>query len=613
MVEGMLKHVWAWHPAENHLMNSPANLHRCWLRAVVATLLSLSGAAAAAAPDEAGDNRVRMVRIGDVAFELVRIPAGRFLMGSSDGHGDEKPVHEVVLDYDFRIGATEVTVRQFKTFVEVTGYETIAERQGGAWHAPSRGETRWTRGCDWRHPGFAQTDDHPVVCISYLDATEFCRWLSDASGLPIRLPTEAEWEYAGGAGAVGDSDSEIEPRAWFDATSEQHPHPVAHKAPNASGLYDMQGNVSEWCEDIYRWHYWGAPCDGSADLRPAVPAPAATRRTLRGGSWCTPKASCRCSYRCPAHQALRGSDTGFRIVCSRQHYGLEASREIPATRQPHRPPLGSTIPRALALTAGGLEFDFVRIDPGTFTMGSPHRYVDSYNWTYEMPTHTVSIERPYYLGVTEVTVEQFGLFVQETGYVTDAEKQGWAFVAGTQPWHYEVLADWRFPGFIQDEREPVTHLGWYDAVAFCQWLSKETGRNLRLPSEAEWEYASRAGTTGEYAGRLDQMGWYLWNSQTRTHPVAQKKPNAWGLHDMHGNVWEWVQDMWHTDCDGAPTDGSAWLDTSEIDPHGVTRGGSFGNPQWLCRSYIRMRTPLGSMVHYNNGFRLVCDVSQGRN
>jgi formylglycine-generating enzyme required for sulfatase activity len=582
------------------------------LRLIAAALLLASPLYAAPRtwPAGAPKGEPMSFTVSNVSFEFMPIPAGWFLMGSSSGHGDERPVHKVVIEYDFHIGTTEVTVRQFRAFVEATGYRTVAERQGGAWHARARAETRWMRTCDWRHPGFEQTDDHPVVCVSYLDATEFCQWLSAGSGLPIRLPTEAEWEYACRAGAAGDSAGAIEPRAWFDATSGQQAHPVGHKAPNAWGLYDMQGNASEWCEDIYRWHYGGAPCDGSADLRPAVPAPVATRRTLRGGSWCTPKTSCRYSYRCPTHQALRGSDTGFRIVCGRQRGGLDGSTKTPATGEAYQPLVGSTVPPALVLTIEGLTFDFARIDPGVFTMGSPHRYVDSYNWTYEMPAHAVRVERPYYIGVTEVTVEQFGLFVRETGYVTDAEKQGWAFSAGDRPWHYEVLADWRFPGFMQGEREPVTHLGWYDAVAFCQWLSEKTGRDIRLPSEAEWEYACRAGAAGEYAGRLDRIGWYLWNSETRTHPVAQKQPNAWGLYDMHGNVWEWVQDMWHTDCNDAPTDGSAWLDAGAIDPHGVTRGGSFGNPAWLCRSYIRMRTPLGCMVHYNNGLRLVCAVNQ---
>ena len=206
-----------------------------------------------------------------------------------------------------------------------------------------------------------------------------------------------------------------------------------------------------------------------------------------------------------------------------------------------------------------------------------------------------------------MTLAQFSLFVEDTGYVTDAEKQGWAFTCVPDtPWHYEALIDWRFSGFTQNDDEPVTHMGWYDAVAFCGWLSEKTGRDVRLPSEAEWEYACRAGTTGEYAGQLNEMAWYLWNCDKvkHTYPVARKKPNAWGLYDMHGGVWEWVADIWHEGADGAPTDGSAWIATDRFDPMGITRGGSFASPPWLCRSYIRMKTPMGQMVHYNNGFRL---------
>jgi formylglycine-generating enzyme required for sulfatase activity len=267
-------------------------------------------------------------------------------------------------------------------------------------------------------------------------------------------------------------------------------------------------------------------------------------------------------------------------------------------------------PATLALAVEGVTFDFARIDPGRFTMGSPYRYVDEYNWTYEMSAHDVTIGSPYYLGITEVTVEQFRLFAEQTGYRTDAEKQGRVYVPDEKGWHFEMLLDWRSPGYVQTDREPVVCLGWYDAVAFCQWLSIKTGQRLRLPSEAEWEYACRAGTAGAHPGGLGEMGWYAWNSAARTHPVARKKPNAWGLYDMQGNAWEWVQDLYHRDGLDAPRDGSAWCDTADVDPRGLTRGGSFLNPEWLCRSYIRMQTPLGHVVHYNNGFRLVCEVSQ---
>src|SRR5262249_4182013 len=108
----------------------------------------------------------------------------------------------------------------------------------------------------------------------------------------------------------------------------------------------------------------------------------------------------------------------------------------------------------------------------------------------------------------------------------------------------------------------------------------------RLPSEAEWEYACRAGTTGDYAGNLDDMAWYSGNSGSKTHGVGGKQPNAFGLYDMHGNVWEYCDDVWHDDYIGAPNDGSAWL--SGGDPFKcVLRGGSFFGNGSVCRSAIR--------------------------
>jgi formylglycine-generating enzyme required for sulfatase activity len=554
--------------------------------------------------------QVLRLDVDGVPFELVRIPAGTFLMGSDEGDSDERPVHGVRMADDFYMGTTEVTVRQFRAFVEATGYQTVAQREGAAWHLRSPDNMKGVRGCNWYSPPFEQGDDYPAVCLSYLDARAFCAWLSARSGQAICLPTEAQWEYACRAGTKGDGAAELEAVAWSGDDRVEHPHPVAEKASNAWGLHDMLGNAAEWCEDVYHWHYQEARTDGSANLLSEVPVGAAVRRVLRGGSWCTPSASCRPSFRYPAPQSLRATDTGFRIVRS----GWSAAPRPSVRGRPRvAARSGQNAPALLALHVDGVTFDFARIPPGRFTMGSPHRYVDEYNWTYEMPAREVTVGYSYYMGVTEVTVEQFRLFAEQTGYVTDAEKQGRAFVPDEKGWHFELLLDWRNPGYLQTDREPVVCLGWYDAVVFCRWISAKTRHSIRLPSEAEWEYACRAGTTGDRAGNLGEMGWYAWNSAGRTHPVARKKPNAWGLYDMHGNAWEWVQDLYHRDGPGAPTDGSAWLATPEVDPRGITRGGSFHNPEWLCRSYIRMQTPLGHVVHYNNGLRLVCDVSEPRN
>ena len=550
------------------------------------------------------------VEVCGAEFQFVTIPPGTFNMGSHSGDGDERPVHKVTINYCFEISTTEVTVRQFTAFVEATGYQTDAQRRGGAMYCPCPDQAGYARGKHWQNPGFDQTETHPVVCVSYNDAKAFCTWFSKQSGRICRLPTEAEWEYACRAGTVGDFSGDIKQMAWFDRTAREGTRPVALKKANPWGLYDMHGNVWEWCEDIYRWHYRDAPADGSAGTAPDIagdPISGRDRHVLRGGAWCKPATSCTSSFRCAEHRTFAGCGTGFRIVrCHKPRAGQTGSMasSAPESRKPST--ADSPKPPEITFSVGDVKFNFVRIDPGTFIMGSERVYVDQYNWTYEFPAHEVTIGYSYYMGTTEVTLEQFNLFVEDTGYVTHGEKRGWAHIAHDTGWHYGILSDWRFPGFVQTENEPVTHISLYDAAAFCEWLSEKTGYPVRLPTEAEWEYACRAGTTGHYAGNLGEMAWCRWNSETiaKPHPVARKKANAWGLYDMHGNVWEWILDVWHEDCNGAPTDGSAWLESTPLESDCIARGGSFGNPPWLCRSYIRMRTVLGCMVHYNNGFRL---------
>ncbi len=176
-----------------------------------------------------------------------------------------------------------------------------------------------------------------------------------------------------------------------------------------------------------------------------------------------------------------------------------------------------------------------------------------------------------------------------------------------------------------DER-PVNNVSWYDAVEFCNRLSEREGLPLcyqqdadgtwhydfaadgyRLPTEAEWEYACRAGTQTRYSFGDDeqQLGDYAWfndNSGGQPHPVGKKQPNPWGLYDMHGNVWEWVQDCWHDSYQGAPTDGSAW-ETDQCQ-YRVLRGGSFDGRARNLRSAVRVRYWPGNQLR-NDGFRCV--------
>ncbi|MFG0320141.1 MAG: formylglycine-generating enzyme family protein, partial [Planctomycetota bacterium JB042] len=143
-----------------------------------------------------------------------------------------------------------------------------------------------------------------------------------------------------------------------------------------------------------------------------------------------------------------------------------------------------------------------------------------------------------------------------------------------------------------DLERPVVNVTWYEASAFCRYLATrcEAARGARLPSEAEWEYACRAGTTtayesGDETTDLDRVGWYDRNSRGRLHRVGEKPANGFGLHDMHGNVFEWCEDTWHDGYLGAPTDGSAWVNLNS--ERRVHRGGSFGDSAWFARSAYR--------------------------
>ncbi|MGH9803026.1 MAG: formylglycine-generating enzyme family protein, partial [Blastocatellia bacterium] len=148
-----------------------------------------------------------------------------------------------------------------------------------------------------------------------------------------------------------------------------------------------------------------------------------------------------------------------------------------------------------------------------------------------------------------------------------------------------VMGDKLKPHFKGDDL-PMESISWEEAKEFCQKIQQLTNKAYRLPSEAEWEYACRAGTTGDYGGKLDEMAWYYENSDSKTHPVGKKNANSFGLYDMHGNVWEWCEDLWHDDYKQAPADGSAWLSGGDSSRR-VLRGGSWNLVGSLCRSAYR--------------------------
>ena len=228
------------------------------------------------------------------------------------------------------------------------------------------------------------------------------------------------------------------------------------------------------------------------------------------------------------------------------------------------------------------------VKPGEFAMG---KGPEEDGPASERPRHRVGLGRPYYLGEKEVTLGQFKAFVEATGYITDAEKRGKASGWDGRKWGKKRGVNWKTPGFSQESDHPVVCVSFNDARAFCLWL----GESYRLPSEAEWEFACRAGSDTVYywgteaeeaciyangadasAGRIFQ-GWKTASCDDGhpwTAPVGNYRPNRWGFYDMAGNAWEWCVDVWHKNFTGAPADQRAWLDGG-IAGRRVLKGGSW--------------------------------------
>jgi formylglycine-generating enzyme required for sulfatase activity len=324
---------------------------------VLAALLVVLSLGACAQPGAAPAKVIE----NSLGMTFVRIAPGEFLMGSDESPGqlakaypqydpqrfellaDEAPVHRVNITRPFYLGQFEVTVGQFRRFLAASGYvpESVADGAGGYGYNPQYDPARSRRGdafegrdpkYSWQNPGFHQTDQHPVLNVTWNDAAAMAQWLSRTEGKTYRLPTEAEWEYAARAGtrtryASGDDpESLLRMANVFDADSARHwPHwrafamkgadgyaftaPVGSFAPNAWGLYDMHGNAWEWVADWYGEDYYAqsppndpqGPQDGRARVR-------------RGGSWHTWPLYARTSYRNWNNMSTRYTLVGMRLL-----------------------------------------------------------------------------------------------------------------------------------------------------------------------------------------------------------------------------------------------------------------------------------------------------------
>jgi formylglycine-generating enzyme required for sulfatase activity len=317
-----------------------------------------------------------------------------------------------------------------------------------------------------------------------------------------------------------------------------------------------------------------------------------------------------------------------------------------------------------------LGIQFVRIPAGEFVRGFAtdnrrehrfhlaHPFSNRQAFKAEGPAHRVAITKPFELAISEVTVAQFRAFVQATQYVTDAEKSGGALGCFPEEkdyvdrFHKAPEITWKSPGFEQSDYHPVIAVSWNDAQAFCRWLSTKESAGYRLPSEAEWEYACRAGTTTWYSwgedpdsayehanvadGALEadqpnttryqravRLGADEGDGHVFTAKVMSFRPNPWGLFDMHGNVWEWCQDRWSADVYERLLDGvsrqerdqylvrdplfEAQTDQHEYGDWRVMRGGAWTCAPASARSSIRTYAEAGDSSVYS-GFRIVRDI-----
>jgi WD40 repeat protein/serine/threonine protein kinase len=477
-----------------------------------------------------------------VQMRFVRIPPGTFRMGS--GYPYTKPEHQVTVTKIYWMQVTEVTQEQWRA---VTG----------------------------RNPSNFKGDDLPVEQVSWQDCQDFVTRLNDQKGSELGgkvfdLPTEAEWEYASRAGSAGtwcfgNDEGKVGDFAWYDANSNRQTHPVGRKAPNAWGLYDMHGNVWEWCKDLY------GPYSGEAKVDPQGPV-SGSSRVMRGGSWFDGSNGTCSAIRGGADPSRTYYGFGVRLVL--RESGVQISKILPLVDVAVSPVPGSTA-RLSVLMGGpsGFKTEFVSVPPGSFRMGSNEA-------SEEKPIREVRISKAFWMQVTEVTQGQWRVAMDQN------------------------------PSNFKGNDLPVEQVSWEDCQEFLGRLNGGKDAGLRgrifdLPTEAEWEYACRAGSTTRWCSGDDESGvggcaWYEGNSGRKTHPVGQMTPNRWGLFDMHGNVWEYCKD-WYGFYAGTIGDDPAGP------PSGLSRtlrGGSWSNNAHQTRS--ASRCGIGTVSrYYDVGLRLV--------
>ena len=501
-----------------------------------------------------------------VRLDLVLIPAGKFVMGSPPteiGHHTSETQHEVTLTKPFYIGKYEVTQEQWET---ISG----------------------------NNPSETKGPNLPVTSVSWDDCQTFIKKLNEKTKGSYRLPTEAEWEFSCRAGttiAYSFGSSIKKNDANFGDGMAGFIKPVGSYKANPYGLYDMHGNVYEWCED------WFASYAAGIVTNPKGPA-AAELRVLRGGSFgSNDENSLRCANRFFSAPSNRFTGVGFRLVRDVVFDTVVVPAKI-------KPDPGEVIPtKGVLLVApfsetkakevqkeiamslkkeleekvnlgNGVSLDLMLIPAGKFVMGSPLTEIGHH---ISETQHEVTLTKPFYMGKYEVTQEQ------------------WEGVMGNNR-----------SSKNKGPTLPVTDVSWDDCQNFLKKLNANTDGGYRLPTEAEWEYACRAGTMTAYSvgDRLTNSDASYGDGAGSIKAVGIYKANAFGLYDLHGNVWEWCEDWYGDYPAGAVTDPKG----PETGERRVLRGGSKGSNVSRARSSNRVvNTPTGRGP--DNGLRLARTIN----
>ncbi len=447
------------------------------------------------------------------------MPSGQFKMGCAKGKGnceaEDLDYWTVFLD-SFYIEEHEVTNEQYCIFLNVMenqSEEGVNWYRGNHFDKDSLGMIRYDslRECYKVDKGY---EKHPVHAVTWNGATAYAKWAGK------RLPTAAEWEYS--ARSAGDQyttyagSDNIDEVAWYFENSEMSTHPVKQKKSNAYGLYDMTGNVAEWCSDyasVSKFNRYDTlvnhqgPEDGF-------------HRVCRGGSYNNKGIALKTFHKGYGHPNIVN---GFRCALSTSSGGaIKLKGEQKVVGLEVTPPSMILLPTA------------------SFEMGCTQEQGSACDENTK-PIRTVEINA-FYLDQYEVTNLQFCQFLNEKGNQTEDGKL-WLDTRNDQV--RIVLKNGVFRPKIGYDDHPVVYVSWYGARAYAKWAGK------RLPTEAEWEYAAREAGKGQYkysgSNEVDAVAWYKDNSESSIHAVGKKAPNSLGLYDMSGNVGEWCSDWYQED------------------------------------------------------------------